>query len=123
MTRRGLPWQTGGTARTPQPANSAPKTAAARERASRGHVDVETSKCYIITKLPIGGSQGAFVAAMEIVEAQRVMAHSHHHHHPGEGHPPVAVAPSILRLSAAQRLAGAGVLIALLWAAVFWAMR
>jgi len=47
----------------------------------------------------------------------------HHHHHPGHTHPPAGVAPSILRLSALQRLGFAAGLIALLWAASFWAMR
>jgi hypothetical protein len=47
----------------------------------------------------------------------------HHHHHPGHAHPPAGVAPSILRLSALQRLGFAAGLIALLWAAAFWAMR
>jgi hypothetical protein len=46
----------------------------------------------------------------------------HHHHHPGEGHPPASISPSILRLSAVERLAAAGVVIAVIWAAVFWAM-
>ena len=46
----------------------------------------------------------------------------HHHHHPGEGHPPASISPSILRLSAVERLAAAGVLIVLIWAAVLWAM-
>jgi hypothetical protein len=46
----------------------------------------------------------------------------HHHHHPGEGHPPASISPSILRLSAIERLAAAAVLIVLIWAAVFWAM-
>ena len=49
--------------------------------------------------------------------------HSHHHHHPDHHHPPAAVHASILRLSAAQRLGFAAVLIALLWAAVLWATR
>jgi hypothetical protein len=48
--------------------------------------------------------------------------HHHHHHRPGEGHPPASISPSILRLSAVERLAAAGVLIALIWAAVLWAM-
>jgi len=48
--------------------------------------------------------------------------HHHHHHHPGEGHPPASISPSILRLSAVERLAAAAVLIVLIWAAVFWAM-
>jgi hypothetical protein len=50
--------------------------------------------------------------------------HGHrHHHHPGPVHPPALVHPSILRLSVLQRLGFAGGLIALLWAAAFWAMR
>jgi len=48
--------------------------------------------------------------------------HHHHHHHPDEAHPAAAVAPSLLRLSAIERLAGAAVVIALLWGAVFWAI-
>jgi hypothetical protein len=51
------------------------------------------------------------------------MSHTHnHHHHPGRGHPPAAVAASILRLSALQRLMIAGAAIAVLWATVIWAM-
>ncbi len=46
----------------------------------------------------------------------------HHHHHPGHSHPPAAVAPSILRMSAAQRLAIAAAISAVLWVAVYWAM-
>jgi len=47
----------------------------------------------------------------------------HHHHHPaGQGHPPAAVSPSILRMSILERLAIAAVLIAVLWGAVAWAM-
>ena len=42
---------------------------------------------------------------------------------PGHVHPPAAVHPSILRLSALQRLGVRGGLIALIWAAAFWAMR
>ena len=48
--------------------------------------------------------------------------HPHHHHDPGHAHPSAAVAPSLLRLSAGQRLAGAAVMIALLWGAVLWAI-
>jgi hypothetical protein len=44
-----------------------------------------------------------------------------HHHHGGERHPPPAIAPSLLRLSAAQRIAIAGIPIAMIWAAFFWA--
>jgi len=48
--------------------------------------------------------------------------HPHHHHDPDHAHPSAEVAPSLLRLSAAARLAGAVVLIALLWGAVFWTL-
>ena len=47
----------------------------------------------------------------------------HHHHHPAGVHPPASVHPSILRLSVLQRLGFAAGLIALVWAAAFWAMR
>jgi len=46
-----------------------------------------------------------------------------HHHDSGASHPSPAVSPSLLRLSAPQRLVVAGVLIALIWAAYFWATR
>jgi len=46
----------------------------------------------------------------------------HPHNHPGHAHPPATVSPSILRLSALERLAGVTLLIAALWAAVGWAM-
>jgi hypothetical protein len=49
--------------------------------------------------------------------------HHHHHHHAGHVHPPATVHPSILRLSALERLVASGVVIAILWAVVFWAMR
>jgi hypothetical protein len=44
---------------------------------------------------------------------------THHHHRGGEPHPSPAISPSLLRLSVSQRLAVAGLLIALIWAA-FW---
>jgi hypothetical protein len=47
---------------------------------------------------------------------------SHHHHHHAPGAHPVTVRPSILRLSAWERLAFAAVIIACLWAAVLWAI-
>jgi hypothetical protein len=47
---------------------------------------------------------------------------THHHHHPGQAHPPATISPSILRLSAGERLAASAVLIALIWGAVIWAM-
>jgi hypothetical protein len=46
-----------------------------------------------------------------------------HHHHAGAPHPSPVLSPSLLRLSAPKRLALAGVLIALIWAAVLWATR
>jgi len=46
-----------------------------------------------------------------------------HHHHAGEPHPAPTISPSLLRLSAPRRLAIAGALIALIWAAFFWATR
>jgi hypothetical protein len=46
-----------------------------------------------------------------------------HHHRAGEAHPSPALSPSLLRLSAPQRLALAGTLIALIWVAVLWATR
>jgi hypothetical protein len=50
--------------------------------------------------------------------------HGHHHHHrPGEMHPPAAMHLSILRLSVPQRLGVSALLIAVIWAAAFWAMR
>jgi len=45
-----------------------------------------------------------------------------HHHHDGESHPPPAISASLLRLSALQRLMLAGGVIALIWAAYFWAV-
>jgi hypothetical protein len=49
--------------------------------------------------------------------------HQHHHHPAGQGHPAAAVSPSLLRLSVPARLAVAAAFIALLWSAVFWAMK
>ncbi len=45
-----------------------------------------------------------------------------HHHGPGQPHPPVAIAPSLLRMGALQRLLWAALAIALIWAGVLWAM-
>jgi hypothetical protein len=49
--------------------------------------------------------------------------HGHHHHDPSHAHPPATARPSILRMSALERLGFAAGLIALLWASAFWAMR
>jgi hypothetical protein len=51
------------------------------------------------------------------------LPHLHHQHRAGQGHPPAVVSPSLLRMSVVQRLAIAAALIALLWAAVVWAMK
>ncbi len=50
------------------------------------------------------------------------MTHPHHHHRPGDAHPAAHVSLSLLRLSAAERLAAAAVAIALMWGAVLWAI-
>jgi hypothetical protein len=44
------------------------------------------------------------------------------HSHGDAPHEPATISPSILRLSAWERLAVAAVLIAVLWGAVHWAM-
>jgi hypothetical protein len=46
-----------------------------------------------------------------------------HHHHGVAPHPSPAVSPSLLRLSAVQRLAISSALIVLIWTAFFWASR
>ncbi|MCB1545520.1 MAG: hypothetical protein KDJ30_14935 [Rhodoblastus sp.] len=51
-------------------------------------------------------------------------AHDHGDHH-GHAHDPAAIVapgPSLLRMSALERLAGAGVLSAMIWLGVKWAM-
>jgi hypothetical protein len=48
---------------------------------------------------------------------------THHHHQHDAPHPSAAIRASLLRLSAAQRLAIAGIVIALLWASLWWAIR
>jgi hypothetical protein len=47
---------------------------------------------------------------------------SHHHHEAGEGHPARAVSPSLLRMSAAVRLAAALAVASVLWVAAWWVM-
>lgn len=64
------------------------------------------------------------------------MAHAHDHHHHAHDHrahdaqqlgsvraQPIAPAPSLIQLSVPQRLAAAGVLSALIWAGVWWALH
>jgi hypothetical protein len=48
---------------------------------------------------------------------------THHHHHAGEAHPSPTLSPSLIRLSVPQRLMLAGLLIGVIWAAVFWAVH
>jgi hypothetical protein len=45
------------------------------------------------------------------------------HRHGGAPQPSPIISPSLIRLSAVERLAMSGVLIALIWAAFFWATR
>jgi hypothetical protein len=45
----------------------------------------------------------------------------HHQHPPGQHPPPPSISPSILRLSALQRIGFAAGLSAVLWAVVYWA--
>ena len=54
--------------------------------------------------------------------------HAHHHHHghahaPAAPHPPMALSPSFMRLSIVQRLGIVLLASAVLWAAVWLAMR
>jgi hypothetical protein len=53
------------------------------------------------------------------------MPHDHSHAHPKGPHahaPRPRLRPSLLRVSAAQRISGAGAILALLWLAVHWAL-
>jgi hypothetical protein len=45
------------------------------------------------------------------------------HHHGAETHPAASVSPSLLRLSALERIAVAAAMIALIWGAVWWAIH
>ncbi len=45
-----------------------------------------------------------------------------HHQHADHAHPSPRLAPSLLRMSATERVAAAAVVIAMLWGAVLWAM-
>ncbi len=49
--------------------------------------------------------------------------HQHHHHPAGHAHPPATLSRSILRMSVAGRLAAVSVVVALLWFAVYWALK
>jgi hypothetical protein len=47
---------------------------------------------------------------------------THHHHEPGHAHPVAGVAPSLLRMSALERVVVAAVVAGILWIAVWWAI-
>jgi hypothetical protein len=47
---------------------------------------------------------------------------THHHHDPGQAHPSPKISPSLLRLSVPERLAVAGLPLALVWVATLWAV-
>ena len=66
-----------------------------------------------------------YTITYQVLCRESTMADHHHHHHghAGHAHPPVSISPSILRLSVVERLMAVSVLIALLWAAVYWVMR
>jgi len=46
-----------------------------------------------------------------------------HHHHGAGAHPSPTLSPSLLRLSVPRRMGIAAALIAIIWAAFFWATR
>jgi len=64
------------------------------------------------------GSRG--LAGFDVMLYCYIMSH---HHHGEAPHPSPVLSPSLLRLSAAHRLALAGALIALVWAVTLWAMH
>jgi hypothetical protein len=45
---------------------------------------------------------------------------THHHHEAGHGHPARMAPPSLLRMSAAERLVAAIAIAVVLWSAVWW---
>jgi len=47
---------------------------------------------------------------------------THHHHETGQGHPARSASPSLLRMSAVERMVAALAVAGVLWAAVWWAM-
>ena len=50
------------------------------------------------------------------------LPHHPQHRHSGTGHPPAPVGLSLLRMSLVERVGLSGIFIAILWAAVLWAM-
>jgi len=77
-------------------------------------LDKQKSLYYNIQRAADGNGSDAFTFS-----SIRTMTH---HHHSGHVHPPAAVTPSFLRMSVAERLVIAAVVVALLWGAAFWAM-
>jgi len=76
------------------------------------HDGLDAHQCYIVTL-----GENRFLRPIMPTDVP------HPHHHPGQGHPPAAISPSILRMSVVQRLGIAAALIVLLWGAVLWAMK
>jgi hypothetical protein len=72
--------------------------------------------------LPARARRWTFLERDNITFRMATHDQTHHHHHPGHAHPPATVSPSILRLSALERLAAVAVVVAALWGAVAWAM-
>ena len=91
------------------------KPGAGLRQAEQSGLALDERQCYIIT------CSNRNHPAHRPLMPTHVHPH-HHHHHPGQGHPPAAVSPSILRMSILERLAIAAALIALLWGVVVWAM-
>jgi hypothetical protein len=79
------------------------------------------AKCSNSATLP--GRAGGESLGLATARCNVILLQMTHHHHAGEAHPSPALSPSLLRLSAPKRLAFAGALIALIWAAVLWATR
>jgi hypothetical protein len=82
---------------------------------------VVAAKCSNSATLP-GRAKGESWgwSALDVMLYYYVMTH---HHHGGAPHPSPAISPSLLRLAVSTRLALAGFVIALIWAAVLWATR
>jgi len=47
---------------------------------------------------------------------------TYHHHEAGHAHPSSTLSPSLLRLSASERLLASAAICAVLWLAVWWAL-
>jgi hypothetical protein len=47
---------------------------------------------------------------------------THHDHQPGHAHPSSTLRPSLLRLSALERISASAAICAVLWLAMWWAL-